>query len=64
MGHKNIQHTLRYTELSPTRFKDFWRDSPRMQALRPKIIRPALPLPTKVNHFDHPGPRTLPSQDH
>jgi type 1 fimbriae regulatory protein FimB/type 1 fimbriae regulatory protein FimE len=27
LGHKNIQHTVRYTELSPTRFKDFWRDS-------------------------------------
>jgi len=26
MGHKNIQHTVRYTELSPERFKDFWRD--------------------------------------
>jgi integrase len=26
LGHKNIQHTVRYTELSPTRFKDFWRD--------------------------------------
>ena len=25
MGHANIQHTVRYTELSPTRFKDFWR---------------------------------------
>jgi hypothetical protein len=24
LGHKNIQHTVRYTELSPTRFKDFW----------------------------------------
>jgi integrase len=23
MGHKNIQHTVRYTELSPDRFKDF-----------------------------------------
>lgn len=23
LGHKNIQHTVRYTELSPTRFKDF-----------------------------------------
>jgi hypothetical protein len=22
---KNIQHTVRYTELSPMRFKDFWR---------------------------------------
>jgi site-specific recombinase XerD len=25
LRHKNIQHTVRYTELSPTRFKDFWR---------------------------------------
>ena len=25
LGHKNIQHTVRYTELFPTRFKDFWR---------------------------------------
>ena len=25
LGHKNIQHTVRYTELSPTRFKDFGR---------------------------------------
>ncbi|MCU0536926.1 MAG: tyrosine-type recombinase/integrase [Hydrococcus sp. Prado102] len=26
LGHKNIQHTVRYTELSPLRFKDFWND--------------------------------------
>jgi site-specific recombinase XerD len=26
LGHKNIQHTVRYTELSPERFKNFWRD--------------------------------------
>ena len=25
LGHRNIQHTVRYTELSSTRFKDFWR---------------------------------------
>jgi integrase len=25
LGHRNITHTTRYTELSPTRFKDFWR---------------------------------------
>ena len=24
LGHKNIQHTVRYTELAPHRFKDFW----------------------------------------
>jgi len=26
LGHKNIMHTVRYTELSPERFKDFWED--------------------------------------
>jgi hypothetical protein len=26
LGHRNIQHTVRHTKLSPTRFKDFWRD--------------------------------------
>ena len=26
LGHKAIQHTVRYTELSPVKFKDFWRD--------------------------------------
>lgn len=26
LGHKNIQHTVRYTELSPNRFKSFWKD--------------------------------------
>jgi site-specific recombinase XerD len=24
--HRNIQHTVRYTGLSPTRFKNLWRD--------------------------------------
>lgn len=26
LGHKNIQHTVRYTEMSPKRFQDFWMD--------------------------------------
>ena len=26
LGHRNIQHTVRYTELTPTRFKNFWRE--------------------------------------
>jgi site-specific recombinase XerD len=26
LGHRNIQQTVRYTELAPDRFKDFWRD--------------------------------------
>jgi type 1 fimbriae regulatory protein FimB/type 1 fimbriae regulatory protein FimE len=26
LGHKGIQHTVRYTNLSDARFKDFWKD--------------------------------------
>jgi type 1 fimbriae regulatory protein FimE len=26
LGHRNIQHTVRYTEMAPDRFKAFWRD--------------------------------------
>lgn len=26
LGHRNIQHTLRYTELTPHRFQNFWED--------------------------------------
>jgi type 1 fimbriae regulatory protein FimB/type 1 fimbriae regulatory protein FimE len=26
LGHRNIQHTVRYTDLAPDRFKDFWND--------------------------------------
>lgn len=26
LGHRNIQHTVRYTELSPNCFHDFWQD--------------------------------------
>lgn len=26
LGHKNIQHTVRYTEISPVKFKGFWKD--------------------------------------
>jgi hypothetical protein len=26
IGHRNITHTVRYTELSPERFKNFWKD--------------------------------------
>jgi integrase len=28
LGHRNIQHTVRYTELAPDRFKRFWTDTP------------------------------------
>ena len=26
MGHKNIMHTVRYTDMAPDRFKNFWKD--------------------------------------
>ena len=26
LGHKNIQHTVLYTQLSPERFRNFWKD--------------------------------------
>jgi type 1 fimbriae regulatory protein FimE len=26
LGHKNIVHTVRYTNLAPDRFRNFWRD--------------------------------------
>lgn len=29
LGHRNIQHTVRYTELAPTRFRDFWSGAER-----------------------------------
>jgi len=26
LGHRNIQHTVRYTALTPDRFNGFWKD--------------------------------------
>nr|WP_326844985.1 tyrosine-type recombinase/integrase [Rickettsiales endosymbiont of Trichoplax sp. H2] len=26
LGHKNIRHTVRYTEILPTKFTKFWND--------------------------------------
>ena len=26
LGHRNIQHTVAYTQLAPQRFNDFWGD--------------------------------------
>jgi site-specific recombinase XerD len=26
LGHKNIQHTVRYTAMAPHRFENFWQD--------------------------------------
>ena len=38
LGHRNIQHTVRYTELSPTQVKNFWRVT--LGALNPGGVRP------------------------
>src|SRR5215831_11327791 len=34
LGHKNNEHTVRYTEMAPDRFKDFWRSWSRAPASR------------------------------
>jgi site-specific recombinase XerD len=39
LGHKNIQHTVRYTELVPDRGKNFWRQACR----RPGAAAHSLP---------------------
>jgi len=26
LGHRNIKHTVRYTQLTPERFRSLWRD--------------------------------------
>src|SRR5262249_18133677 len=38
LGHKNIAHTVRYTELAPDRFRNFWRD-PYLFPDRPRVAR-------------------------
>jgi integrase len=44
LGHKNIQHTVRYTDMAPDRFKDFWRDERGRRAEQADKIRdPTLP---------------------
>jgi site-specific recombinase XerD len=39
MGHKNIQHTVRYTELTPARFKDFWKDQRRLPRISDRNVK-------------------------
>ena len=43
LGHKSIQHTVRYTELSPTRFKNLFRTEPWYSL--PGMARIIAPLP-------------------
>jgi hypothetical protein len=41
LGHKNIQHTMRYAELAPDRFKNFWRwtGADRAEGRRRRSVR-------------------------
>ena len=42
LGHKSIQHTVRYTELAPTRFKSLFRDlAERCRRLKNRTRLPA-----------------------
>ena len=44
LGHRNIQHTVRYTEMAPDRFKDFWeRLSDRLLNAR-RVGPPPIPV--------------------
>jgi hypothetical protein len=44
LGHKSIQHTVRYTELAPTRFKSLFRDWMAGFLLPNDVLRFALPF--------------------
>jgi integrase len=37
LGHKNIQHTVRYTEMAPDRFKDPYR-GPHIKSSAPLVL--------------------------
>jgi len=53
LGHKNIQHTVRYTELSPTRFKDFWRASGSKTCRSLRATRQSLGVHAQIRlHLD------------
>jgi site-specific recombinase XerD len=56
LGHRNIQHTVRYTELSPLRFKDFLaRLVRRVVRFHPEALVSILPaLPKFYNGFGSP----------
>ena len=40
LGHRNIQHTTRYTELTTHRFKDFWQREDQASLSKPIWRRP------------------------
>jgi hypothetical protein len=66
LGHRNIQNTVRYTELSPDRFKDFWRSSLNdatasaaqyrcISVDRWKTSRFSIQVPKPHGHYSRPG---------
>jgi hypothetical protein len=53
LGHKNINHTVRYTEMAPDRFKGFWRDwrpQPTVSMSRRKPVAAVRAAVTSPNH--------------
>jgi hypothetical protein len=50
MGHRNIQHTTKYTDLAPSRFRNFWKDcDPPLPSHYP--CYPTKPLAERLFHF-------------
>jgi hypothetical protein len=50
LGHKNIQHAVRYTELAPDRFKDFWRQIEAADSRRDAASKSKAPVPFAVKN--------------
>jgi hypothetical protein len=53
LGHSNIQHTVRYTELAPDRFKHFWESIDLIGTLQNNPTR------RHVGRSAHEKPRQL-----
>ena len=65
LGHRNIQHTVRYTELAPQPFKNFWRtsDPPGNGELAANLQSPVRPRGAQflsTSRPRHPPPRQFP----
>lgn len=50
LGHKNIQHTVRYTQLSSLRFHEFWKDREKISKKFPRAINTSCAPPPFLNN--------------
>lgn len=55
LGHRNIQHTVRYTELAPDRFKSFCAIESRASIRNRLLPRRCLPGPKFWPRFSGEG---------